>query len=235
MVFRAPIEVAWPLLSPIGVMGELGRFTWMTLIVASVVIFVCSVLRAEDIGSGAAMFDAECASCHGRRATGGLGPDLTRGTFRIAVDDDALFRVIASGIPGSRMPGALGRHSAEDVWQLVGYVRSLSPSTRTAPTPTDSGARQRAPVETPRAVGTIGVVAADTNQIVRVTTVDGTVHSGRRMDEDMFSVRLLDDRGTLRSFERSAIRSIERVAASIPRRDATEIDDVFARPPAPTK
>jgi hypothetical protein len=68
-----------------------------------------------------------------------------------------------------------------------------------------------------------------------VTTVDGTVHSGRRMDEDMFSVRLLDDRGTLRSFERSAIRSIERVAASIPRRDATEIDDVLARPPAPTK
>jgi hypothetical protein len=55
------------------------------------------------------------------------------------------------------------------------------------------------------------------------------------MDEDMFSVRLLDDRGTLRSFERSAIRSIERVAASIPRRDATEIDDVLARPPAPTK
>ena len=207
----------------------------MTLIASSVVILVCSVLGAEDIGSGAAMFDAECASCHGRRATGGLGPDLTRGTFRIAVDDDALFRVIASGIPGSRMPGALGRHSAEDVWQLVGYVRSLSPATRTAPTPTDSGARQRAPVETPRAVGTTGVVAADTNQIVRVTTVDGTVHSGRRMDEDMFSVRLLDDRGTLRSFERSAIRTIERVAASIPRRDATEIDDVLARPPAPTK
>jgi len=217
-------------------MGELGRFTWMTLIVASVVIFVCSVLRAEDIGSGAAIFDAECASCHGRRATGGLGPDLTRGTFRIAVDDDALFRVIATGIPGSRMPGALGRHSAEDVWQLVGYVRSLSPSTGTTPARDDNRARQRAPVEPPpRMVGTSGVLAPDTNHTVRVTTVDGTVHSGRRMDEDTFSVRLLDDRGTLRSFERSAIRSIERVAASIPRRDATEIDGIVARPSAPTR
>jgi mono/diheme cytochrome c family protein len=217
-------------------MGELGRFTWMTLIVASVVIFVCSVLRAEDIGSGAAMFDAECASCHGRRATGGLGPDLTRGTFRIAVDDDALFRVIATGIPGSRMPGALGRHSAEDVWQLVGYVRSLSPSTGTAPARDDNRARQPAPVESsPRMVGTSGVLAPDTNQTVRVTTADGTVHSGRRMDEDTFSVRLLDDRGTLRSFERSAIRSIERVAASIPRRDATEFDGIVARPSAPTR
>jgi mono/diheme cytochrome c family protein len=236
VLFRAPIEVAWPLLPPIGLMGELGRFTWMTLIVASVVIFVCSVLRAEDIGSGAAMFDAECASCHGRRATGGLGPDLTRGTFRIAVDDDALFRVIATGIPGSRMPGALGRHSAEDVWQLVGYVRSLSPSTGTAPARDDNRARQPAPVEpSPRMVGTSGVLAPDTNQTVRVTTADGTVHSGRRMDEDTFSVRLLDDRGTLRSFERSAIRSIERVAASIPRRDATEFDGIVARPSAPTK
>jgi cytochrome c553 len=207
----------------------------MTLIVASVVIFVCSALRAEDIGSGAAIFDAECASCHGRRATGGLGPDLTRGTFRIAVDDNALFRVIATGIPGSRMPGALGRHSAEDVWQLVGYVRSLSPSAGTAPAH-DNRARQRAPVEPPpRMVVTSGKLAPDTSQTVRVTTADGTVHSGRRMDEDTFSVRLLDDRGTLRSFERSAIRSIERVAASIPRRDATEIDGIVARPSTPTK
>ena len=79
------------------------------------------------------------------------------------------------------------------------------------------------------------MLTPETNQTVRVTTVDGTVHSGRRMDEDTFSVRLLDDRGTLRSFERSAVRSIERVTASIPQRDATEIDGIFARPSAPTK
>jgi hypothetical protein len=55
------------------------------------------------------------------------------------------------------------------------------------------------------------------------------------MDEDMFSVRLLDGGGTLRSFERSAIRSIERVAGSIPRPAATEIEDIAARPVTPTK
>jgi mono/diheme cytochrome c family protein len=216
-------------------MGELGRFTWMSLIVAGVVTLVCSVLGAEDIGPGAAMFDAECASCHGRRATGGLGPDLTRGTFRVAVDDDAMFRVIASGIPGSRMPGALGRHSAEDVWQLVGFVRSLSPSTGTASPRTDTLGGQRAPVEPARTIGTIGAVAKNTNQTVRITTVDGTVYIGRRLDEDTFSVRLLDDRGTLRSFERSAIRSIERVAASITRRNPTEVEDIVARPATTTK
>src|SRR5215471_273499 len=113
-------------------MGELGRFRSMTLIAAGVVILVCTVGGAADVSDGASLFKAECASCHGRRATGGLGPDLTRGIFRTAVDDEAMFRVIAGGIPGSRMPGALGRHSADDVWQLVGYVRSLGPATAAA-------------------------------------------------------------------------------------------------------
>jgi mono/diheme cytochrome c family protein len=54
---------------------------------------------------------------------------LTRGPFRRAVDDGALFRVIATGIPGSAMPGALASHSTEDVWQLVRYVRSLARTT----------------------------------------------------------------------------------------------------------
>jgi mono/diheme cytochrome c family protein len=235
VLFRVRREMAWPLLSPIGLMGELGRFAWVTLIVASLVILVCSVLGAEDIGQGAALFDAECASCHGRRATGGLGPDLTRGSFRIAVDDDAMFRVIASGIPGSRMPGALGRHSAEDVWQLVGFVRSLSPATAAVAPGAEKSDRPRAPVEPSRAIATIVASAPDANQTVRVTTADGTVHTGRRMDEDTFSVRLLDDRGTLRSFERSTVRTIERVAAVLPPRDSAEILDIAARPVTPTK
>jgi hypothetical protein len=133
------------------------------------------------------------------------------------------------------MPGALGRHSAEDVWQLVGFVRSLSPATATVSPRTEKSDRPRAPIEPSRTGATIVAAAPDTNQIVRVTTADGTVHTGRRMDEDTFSVRLLDDRGTLRGFERSTVRTIERVAASLPSRDAAEILDIAARPVTPTK
>jgi len=180
------------------------------------------------------MFKAECATCHGPRATGGLGPNLTLGTFRVAVDDNAMFQVIANGIPGSRMPGALGRRSAEDVWQLVGYVRSLGPATRTIPHRASDADRDAVGEQTrtdpPRAGAPLGA-APDRNQIVRITTVEGAVHSGRRMDEDTFSVRVLDDRGALRSFERSAVRSIERVASSSTTDpDTPEPDGIVSRP-----
>jgi cytochrome c553 len=208
----------------------------MTLIAAAVVIFVGTVRGAADAGAGATIFKAECAGCHGQRATGGLGPDLTRGTFRTAIDDDAMFRVIATGIPGSRMPGALGRHSAEDVWQLVGYVRSLGPATAAVARSDKAADRQpsgeQPPVDLQRAATLRS--SSDGNQIVRITTLNGAVHSGRRMDEDTFSVRVLDDRGVLRSFERSSLRSIERVASNIDRRP-TELDEIVQRLGIPTK
>jgi len=62
----------------------------------------------------------------------------------------------------------------------------------------------------------------------------GAVHSGRRMDEDTFSVRLLDERGVLRSFERSSLRSIERLASNIDRQP-TELDEIVQRLGTPTK
>ena len=207
----------------------------MTLIAAAVVILVCTVGGAADVSDGASLFKAECASCHGRRATGGLGPDLTRGIFRTAVDDEAMFRVIAGGIPGSRMPGALGRHSAEDVWQLVGYVRSLGPASVAArgDKPGDRPAAGEQPrTESQRGAGSRASIDAD--QMVRITTLTGAVHSGRRMDEDTFSVRVLDDRGVLRSFERAAIRSIERLASNSDRRP-TDLDEILQRLGPPTK
>jgi cytochrome c oxidase cbb3-type subunit III len=79
-----------------------------------------------DVAAGADLFRSSCAGCHGRDATGARGPDLTRGAFRHGSDDAALFRIIAMGIPGSPMPGALSLHSEPAVWQLVAYVRSLN-------------------------------------------------------------------------------------------------------------
>jgi hypothetical protein len=205
----------------------------MTLIAAGVISLMCTVRGAADVSAGAAIFKAECAGCHGQRATGGLGPDLTRGTFRTAIDDDAMFRVIATGIPGSRMPGALGRHSAEDVWQLVGYVRSLGPAPSAATRGDKAADRQLS--ETLRVGSQRAVTSApsDGSQIVRITTLSGAVHSGRRMDEDTFSVRVLDERGVLRSFERSALRSIERVAHVD--RVPTDLDEIVQRLGTPTK
>ena len=60
---------------------------------------------AEDIAAGAKMFRAHCATCHGRNAEGFRGPNLTTGRFRYGGSDTRLFRNILEGIPGTSMAG----------------------------------------------------------------------------------------------------------------------------------
>jgi putative heme-binding domain-containing protein len=87
---------------------------------------VASPLAAlRDLDSGAVLFRSDCAGCHGVRGTGGRGPALTRGPFRNTTNAADLFRVIATGIPGSAMPGVIAVRAAPAVWQLVAYVRAL--------------------------------------------------------------------------------------------------------------
>ncbi|MBK9167191.1 MAG: c-type cytochrome [Bryobacterales bacterium] len=79
---------------------------------------------AAEVGRG--MYRIYCSACHGIRAQGGRGPDLTRGTFRVGDTDSALFKVIAEGSAGTEMNGYLGQ-GPENVWRFVSYVRSLAP------------------------------------------------------------------------------------------------------------
>ena len=68
---------------------------------------------------------------------------------------------------------------------------------------------------------------------VRVVDAGGKVHFARRMDDDTYSVRVLDDRGQLRSIAREAVRSIEVLRSSTmpayaSQLTAAEIDDLVA-------
>src|SRR5262245_6195341 len=79
---------------------------------------------AEDRGAGGSAFRTRCASCHGLDGSGGAdAPDLTTGAFRRASTDVELFRIIASGVPGTSMTGI--DLTSREIWQLVTYVRSL--------------------------------------------------------------------------------------------------------------
>src|SRR5690348_8541212 len=73
---------------------------------------------AQDRVEGAATFRSQCASCHGSDAKGTTaGPDLSRGQFKHAVTEEAMFRVITKGVSGTTMPGfALNGKTA---WQVV--------------------------------------------------------------------------------------------------------------------
>jgi YVTN family beta-propeller protein len=64
-----------------------------------------------------------CGGCHGPHREGATGPALI--PERLTGSDDQYFDVIKNGKPGTVMPawGTLGM-SDEEVWALVGYIRS---------------------------------------------------------------------------------------------------------------
>jgi putative heme-binding domain-containing protein len=80
--------------------------------------------KAAELGR--VMFRIYCAPCHGIKADGGRGPDLTLGTYTAGDRDRDLFRVIARGVPGTEMAAYSGRVEDEAIWRMVSYIRSAS-------------------------------------------------------------------------------------------------------------
>ena len=65
-----------------------------------------------------------CAACHGARARGGVGPDLTVSRFKYGKDRASIEKSILEGRPGG-MP-AFGAHiKPEDAAALADYLLSL--------------------------------------------------------------------------------------------------------------
>ena len=106
---------------------------------------------APDPKAGAAAYAQSCARCHGAAGRGdGVDAkrfyprprDLTLGVYKFRSTasgtpptDADLFRTITQGLPGTNMPD--WQHLSEETrWQLVHYLKSLSPIfTQTPPAP----------------------------------------------------------------------------------------------------
>ena len=120
-------------------------------------------LPAPDLKAGKAAYGQYCARCHGETGKGdGLDAkrfyprprDFSLGVYKFRStasgtppSDEDLFRTIAQGLPGSNMPD--WQHLDEKTrWQLVYYLKSLSPVfAQTPPAPvstTPDPGRQRA-------------------------------------------------------------------------------------------
>jgi len=129
------------------------------LIVGVVVLLLWGVARlaaaaerpARDLAAGKAAYEQSCARCHGVDGRGdGVDAkrfyprprDLTLGVYKFRSTasgtpptDEDLFQTITRGLPGSNMPD--WQHLSEETrWQLVEYLKSLSPVfEQTAPEP----------------------------------------------------------------------------------------------------
>lgn len=79
----------------------------------------------DALAAGRKLYDQTCQTCHGGEGRGDRGPALTTGKFPHGSDDGDIFRNIRNGIAGSGMP-AFSILTADQIWQVVSYIRSLS-------------------------------------------------------------------------------------------------------------
>jgi len=205
---------------------------WMWVLAAQMTVAVEPTARpkvtAQEVARGRTLFEAQCAYCHGADGDGGRGANLARSTLRRAPTDEALFRVVNRGIPGTGMPG--NAMSVRETWQVVAFVRTLGRVKReplpgdasrgaqvyetagcaachtirgrggsTGPDLTDIGARSSPAYLRRSIVDPQGEVPTGYKQ-VRAVTRDGRRLTGVVVNEDPFSIQFRDTSGALYSY-----------------------------------
>jgi putative heme-binding domain-containing protein len=192
-----------------------------------------------DIEAGSRLYANQCSLCHGPNGDGINGVDLRRGVFRRSVSDDDLSRVITGGIAAAGMPSfrfqpaeltavlafiragfdpagtpvkvgdpARGRtlFTGKGGCATCHRVNGVGP--RTWPDLSDIGA-VRTPAGLHRSLVDPTAAMLPINRPVRAVTRDGTTIRGRRLNEDTYTVQLIDDRERLISLVKADLREYE--------------------------
>jgi putative heme-binding domain-containing protein len=217
-----------------------------------------------DLKNGQQLFLGQCARCHGSKGEGGRGAVLAQPRLRHAPDDQALFLVIRDGIKGTEMPAgyavdtretwqlaayvrSLGRMASESVtgdpkrgqalYQAKGHCSQChivsGQGGSLGPELTEIGARRsalhlRAAVLDPASTLPEGFLQ------VRLTTEDGPNITGVRINEDTFTIQILELNGGLRSFLKEDLQALQREPGKSPMPSfraafsASELDDLIA-------
>ena len=81
---------------------------------------------ANAIEAGRKIYDGACQGCHGNEARGSdRAPALTGASLKHGGADGEIFQNIRAGIRGTAMT-AFAQLSADQIWQVVSYIRSLT-------------------------------------------------------------------------------------------------------------
>jgi putative heme-binding domain-containing protein len=190
----------------------------------------------EDIAAGGRIFHSHCLGCHGPAGTGGRGPDLTHADLRYGGTDQELASVIADGIPGTEMPFFFfnGRQLGQIV-AFVQSLRQSSQQIQVKGKPERGAALFRGKggcLKCHQVSGDGGRLGPDLSQVgarrspdhlkasllnpnqyvspldrrVHAVSRDGKRFSGIRLNEDTYSVQLLDSNGNLISVLKSELK-----------------------------
>ncbi|ALC17078.1 monoheme cytochrome c [Desulfuromonas soudanensis] len=78
----------------------------------------------EEAENGKELFASHCAMCHGAEGEGGIGPDLTSGSFKYGRDAADIAESIRNGRPRG-MPAFGSQFKAAEIDSLTDFVLSL--------------------------------------------------------------------------------------------------------------
>ncbi len=196
---------------------------------------------ASDVAAGEQLFLRNCSSCHGGNATGGRGPNLRRRPYRNGNEDAQVFSIIQNGLPGMPWNGLNDR----SVWRIVAYLRSLSSGVvEVAGNPTrgrdlfygradcalchmvnGAGGRQGPDLSwvgwrlAPDALRTAllepGAEVEPRWWRAAVSTRTGQQIDGYIIDEDQFTIRLLDGNDGLHALRKRDLNRLDRKLDSL--------------------
>jgi len=197
-----------------------------------------------DIADGERLFLAACAVCHGPDGNMVPGADLARGIYRHADTDEALGEIIRAGIRGTAMPphtfnafqvGTLvaflralpasgqsntapgninnGRAIFEGKGKCQTCHRVADAGSRVGPDLNDIGSRRRA-VELQNSILDPDAEIAPQNRFVRMVAKDGVSTTARLLNQDAFTVQIMDSQEHLRSVQRSNLKEFSIVDRS---------------------
>jgi putative heme-binding domain-containing protein len=192
---------------------------------------------SADIQAGGRLYGTQCTLCHGNNGDGINGVNLPRQQFKRVVTDEDIRNTITNGVAAAGMPpfrlqpkeldslvafirsgfdrdgvpfkiGDTTRGKA--IYDRSGCaachrVNGIGP--RTAPDLSDIGsARQPAAIQ--RSVVDPNKGMLPINRPVRIVMRDGRTINGRRLNEDTFTVQLIDGQERLVSLAKTDIREV---------------------------
>jgi len=188
-----------------------------------------------DIAYGATLYTSKCVTCHGTQGDAIGGVNLRSGTFRNAVIDRDLERFIRAGSPAGMPPFTLDNAEMAGIIAYLRNMNAIDAASvkigdaargraifegkgacttchrigvtgsRVGPNLSDIGAA--------RSAGSLQRSLVDPtsqmmpiNRPVRAVTKDGTIVNGRRLNEDTYSVQIIDDRERFHSLLKADLR-----------------------------
>ena len=215
----------------------MNRVIACIFLLASGVLLAQHEYTATDIENGGRQYVNNCVYCHGPEGDQIAGVSLFHGRFKRAVSDDDIVQIIRNGVPGTGMPAqnmndanartivaylrsaaavppstltggnaARGKSLFEGKGQCATCHRVMGSGSRIAPDLSDIGMQRRA-TELEKSLVDPASGVLPQHRFVQVTPKSGPAITGRLLNEDTFTLQLIDSQERLRTFVIADLRN----------------------------